>query len=575
MNINIAIVGPVSAGKSTLMNTLFINKFSEMKIKRTTMQPQIYIETYNNIISDDILLKNTNCNKNYYNEKNIKIEPIYHNVNKIRDFVELNKNISFVIHDLPGLNDSSTDKEYFNYINNNFNLYDIIFFVIDINSSLNTSDEIKILDTILRNIREQKDKFNKEILLYVIANKYDNENEEYNEMIEQANKIISEKIKLMELENFTAKLIPMSLETAYIYRMNKYNPSKNLDLKYIDRIGNDNFGKREWKKMNETEKNSKIKTFIKDNDFNDMMEECKFTKFKNILQKDLSTAKQYIIVSNKQTRELIELLDSTKKDYIMNILKKIKDILLKIINTNKLIFCSHNIINEKYFMFYVTKIMEIINRDILQIADNYTNYELYNLILEISSLLKSNEIFLSLASKIAEKAIDYYEDKIKNHELLIDSALEYVENIKKYTGDDPAKYYQNILTKNNNVYNLSANKIVELNKKIHIICPTIKMIDVLFSQLGCIYKCIYKTTPIKYFDNVDVASYIFQANDFWNCIVNKHDLFFSKKIPKLQNLRFHLYKSYVLSSINNTDKLIDMNLDLELYLTDCLKLIKK
>ena len=254
MNINIAIVGPVSAGKSTLMNTLFINKFSEMKIKRTTMQPQIYIETYNNIISDDILLKNTNCNKNYYNEKNIKIEPIYHNVNKIRDFVELNKNISFVIHDLPGLNDSSTDKEYFNYINNNFNLYDIIFFVIDINSSLNTSDEIKILDTILRNIREQKDKFNKEILLYVIANKYDNENEEYNEMIEQANKIISEKIKLMELENFTAKLIPMSLETAYIYRMNKYNPSKNLDLKYIDRIGNDNFGKREWKKMNETEK---------------------------------------------------------------------------------------------------------------------------------------------------------------------------------------------------------------------------------------------------------------------------------------------------------------------------------
>jgi septin family protein len=44
MNINILITGPVSAGKSTFTNLLFVEQFSDMKIKRTTAVPQIYHE---------------------------------------------------------------------------------------------------------------------------------------------------------------------------------------------------------------------------------------------------------------------------------------------------------------------------------------------------------------------------------------------------------------------------------------------------------------------------------------------------------------------------------------------------
>ncbi len=43
--INIAICGPVSAGKSTLLNALFVASYSDMKIKRTTATPQVYFET--------------------------------------------------------------------------------------------------------------------------------------------------------------------------------------------------------------------------------------------------------------------------------------------------------------------------------------------------------------------------------------------------------------------------------------------------------------------------------------------------------------------------------------------------
>lgn len=43
--INVAIIGAVSAGKSTLLNALFVEQYSDMKIKRTTMAPQVYHET--------------------------------------------------------------------------------------------------------------------------------------------------------------------------------------------------------------------------------------------------------------------------------------------------------------------------------------------------------------------------------------------------------------------------------------------------------------------------------------------------------------------------------------------------
>jgi GTPase SAR1 family protein len=40
--INFGIIGCVSSGKSTLLNSLFCDTYSDMKIKRTTMIQQVY-----------------------------------------------------------------------------------------------------------------------------------------------------------------------------------------------------------------------------------------------------------------------------------------------------------------------------------------------------------------------------------------------------------------------------------------------------------------------------------------------------------------------------------------------------
>jgi GTPase Era involved in 16S rRNA processing len=64
-NIKFAIIGCVSAGKSTLWNAISSDTFSDMKRKKTTMLPQIYQTTTNKKLVDDI--------KTIY-EKNKKID---------------------------------------------------------------------------------------------------------------------------------------------------------------------------------------------------------------------------------------------------------------------------------------------------------------------------------------------------------------------------------------------------------------------------------------------------------------------------------------------------------------------
>ena len=55
-NINICIVGCVSAGKSTILNALFRQDFAQAKIKRTTMVPTVFVEVPDSDNSDNSLI---------------------------------------------------------------------------------------------------------------------------------------------------------------------------------------------------------------------------------------------------------------------------------------------------------------------------------------------------------------------------------------------------------------------------------------------------------------------------------------------------------------------------------------
>ena len=132
-NINLCIIGCVSAGKSILLNALFCDDISQSKIKRTTMKPIIFIEKKHEIdidyksISETITKSNqeiiklteettTDLNLTLYNEL-------------VFDVAKIDINITdnmLTIYDIPGLNDAKTKSIYYNYLENNFLNFNII-----------------------------------------------------------------------------------------------------------------------------------------------------------------------------------------------------------------------------------------------------------------------------------------------------------------------------------------------------------------------------------------------------------------------------------------------------------------
>ena len=264
--INFGIIGCVSSGKSTLLNSLFCDTYSDMKIKRTTMIPQVYqcdphIQKNKNY-AKEIRIHNEKINKKIIEQTENKTAltiqdccEIVYKVPPINNFIELPPNINVAIFDIPGLNDSQTKNTYFEYLNQNFYKFDYILFVIDIQSALNTSDEMDILHLIKNNILDIKKKYNKDIKLLVVCNKCDDMELNKNGILEMDEPELEEMyvqiITTLKNELTTNyDIVKYSAQNTYIYRM-LATENSFLDIKDLDKIGRDQYGRDTWKKEKE------------------------------------------------------------------------------------------------------------------------------------------------------------------------------------------------------------------------------------------------------------------------------------------------------------------------------------
>jgi GTPase SAR1 family protein len=264
-NINICLLGCVSAGKSTILNAMFCQDFSESKIKRTTMIPTAFVETRNSTIScsqEYIFQKITEKNKEIIQltEGGQQLHLSNHsnqlifNVDKLD--IEISKNFNVTVFDIPGLNDARTKEEYFNYLRNNFYLFNIVIFVVNIESGLNTSDEMDILNLIAEHIEAQS-KLGKNIKMLTIANKADEMqigertgipeivSEELKEMYKQINTTIGQVFKKKKIESHLVGTVPVCGIDAHLFRMIKSKGSEyNLNPTQIQKIGISEMGTR-------------------------------------------------------------------------------------------------------------------------------------------------------------------------------------------------------------------------------------------------------------------------------------------------------------------------------------------
>jgi GTP-binding protein EngB required for normal cell division len=312
-NIHIAILGPVSAGKSTFLNALLSNTYSDMMRKKTTMLPQIYQTSNSKDIDliEEIKEKNRKSNEeilklresNQYNQTHFK-ELVY-KVKPIDNFIELpDKKCTYSLCDMPGLNCSGGgDVMYYNYLEQNSHKIDIYILVFDINSALNTTDEVKILQEVNKYIQKNKHGY-----VHILVNKCDyiefedNNNfkftdDELNELYTRVREIVDKNITNLP-NNKKVSISPICSSDLYIYRA-AINNIESLDENQLDDIIKKECGKREFMKLQKAgiqKKQKYIKGLIKDKktDINDWMKDTGYSLFCNSINKILHNYQQII-----------------------------------------------------------------------------------------------------------------------------------------------------------------------------------------------------------------------------------------------------------------------------------------
>jgi len=297
-----ALIGCISVGKSTFMNSLFATKYSDTKIRRTTMIPQVYIERKNKIYDEtinEILENNRTVNNNFLNGEipltKDTCQEVIHYVEPIFEFADLPTSCNLKIYDIPGLNDCVSSNIYYHWISNNFYKFDIIFYIVDVKSSMNTSDERDSIKMIIQNIKKEQSK-NHNIKLCIILNKCDDISlddkdnieldEEHNELMKQVEDIVNDEFKANDLENYKWLLCPLSSQDSFICRTLQKNPTMEIDKVYRDKIGLEYFGKIQWKKMTDTQKTREISKIVKTKDFDERLKQCGFYQLREKINKE-------------------------------------------------------------------------------------------------------------------------------------------------------------------------------------------------------------------------------------------------------------------------------------------------
>ena len=503
--INFGIIGCVSSGKSTLLNSLFCDTYSDMKIKRTTMIPQVYqcdpkIQK-NKTYAKEIRKQNEEINKKIIeqteNKTALTIQDCYEIVYKvppINNFIKLPPNINVAIFDIPGLNDSQTKNTYFEYLNQNFYKFDYILFVIDIQSALNTSDEMDILHLIKNNILDIKKKYNKDIKLLVICNKCDNmelnkngilemDEPELEEMYEQIIKTLKNELSIINYD-----IIKYSAEDTYVYRL--LTEGHSLDQKYIDRLGINELGKLKWKEL---KTNSSINELVKIlKDLINIDERLKNTGYAGLIDKinkgiDTSSTIllnkvniiEEIILKKEQDLTKVNILFDSIYKYVKEIQSFEKTIdINSILNSIKLFW--HNILFTKSPFDTI---------DITNHTDIKKNY--YETLIKQQETYKGIE-FKSFVESYINKETDYF---VLNLDTIINDT---------YSFDKIIDTFQNIY--NNNNKKLPIDKLMKSIYKIpiydihNLIVSLTELFFIDYEETCTIYMNYYKNYK-NYYDN--------------------------------------------------------------------------
>jgi predicted GTPase len=459
--INIAILGTVSSGKSTLLNSLFLEEFTTMDISRNTMIPQIYHELENNLkknikegkqINSEISLKNNQIKERSNNpdyDISEDMAPMEFYIHKLKELKICKKEIYMSFYDIPGLNDNKNHKQYYEYVKNNFNNFDIIIYLIDLTNGLNTKDEMDLLKFIsIESLRMKK-------FVIPVINKSDDMtmkdgvficNSQFNNNYKNILDELNNYKKIYNNEKFQNPIL-YSARESYIYRMLLKNPEFELSESLIDIIGFNQMGKKYYTLSNQ-ERNIKIKEIVNDSKFLEtMIQMSGYFHFYEILKYVLNEEKQKEICEKKLIN-LYEQLDNNENvstENILDIFNQFSNIVninnkLNIIFDNQIKKFDENIFINKIFDLIILKIDIKDFEDLVKLKnclDKINSHEYNNYLID-----KININYTMIKENMYNYFLLYYKFKYNLSEM-----RQILETLKLYSIDKLDLYAEQYIQK--------------------------------------------------------------------------------------------------------------------------------
>ncbi|CAJ1951470.1 unnamed protein product [Cylindrotheca closterium] len=322
--IKVALIGNVSAGKTTVVNALFRDKFGEVSMKRTTAGINEFAISSRNewaLVSEaprdshSVLKEITQDNLELRTSEEVKTKRFEIELDEA--LCDMRKDTQLVVVDIPGINEADMSKKYKNYVESHWNTFDCVVVVMDGRQGVNTEEQVSLLRFAKSNLESKKD-----VPIVILCNKIDDQDdEEQEELVLEAQRevekifgvpdrqkslqeILKKCVSSKQSADSTEKqeptddhskpsdqvspvFIPISGITAFIFQTCSNMPLERFhqfDQKLIAKLGRDRIGKSRWKKLSKDERIKEAHEAVSDPEgYQEGMADSNFDKFLTVL----------------------------------------------------------------------------------------------------------------------------------------------------------------------------------------------------------------------------------------------------------------------------------------------------
>ena len=168
--IKVALIGNVSAGKTTVLNALLRDKFGEVSMKRATAGIN-YFHLHSHAASDgssvqseatdasnirsatSILTEISQDNIEF--RKSEMIQEKHFDILAEEELFPMRDDTRLVFIDIPGINEANTFSRYSDYVSMKWDTFDCVVAILDGKQGVNTQDQVALLNLVKTNLKKK------------------------------------------------------------------------------------------------------------------------------------------------------------------------------------------------------------------------------------------------------------------------------------------------------------------------------------------------------------------------------------------------------------------------------------